>query len=522
MVYFKNRRHLNMVIATIILCLFTIMTVSAAPQTALGSNILHLPDAILEREYNTALPLAAAVGKVKSEVVEGQLPKGLETSGIWIKGSPKEIGRFEFKILAIDSLKQRVQQQFLLEVLNPPPPSLVVKIEDTNLPACIVCIPYNQSLKAEGGYPPYNWRFVNGRLPNGLSFDDGQITGNVRESIKRSTTYNITAEVKDSRQYSHVSEFELELVPNPQILLGVAVPDQVEEDSILLPSAVVDQPFRIHLPFVGGFGNINYSLTRGDLPIGIELKDGLIIGTATTCGDNDFTVTVKDSLGQSIQRDFNISTLPPSPPDLRITTNELPEAVMAETLTAVLRAEGGKKPYKWKIVDGTLPEWAELKGDTITGRPIYIDELGQCEFKVQVTDSCGGKDGPVNLSITVKENTLFPQPIVVNEGLPAATVSDYYFGAIAIQGGLPPYTFVFFEQAHPPGLLPNEGGWIAGIPTQEGQWELSVKIRDSLGQESEPKTLGLTVRKAAPHSIKFQKIVPPPAVMEKEYELYMR
>lgn len=68
-----------------------------------------------------------------------------------------------------------------------------------------------------------------------------------------------------------------------------------------------------------------------------------------------------------------------------------------------LSAEGGRPPYSWRLVEGRLPRGLALRGDgTIAGMVGKETRLGDCTFRVQVTDS-DGRTAAERLSIVVKE-----------------------------------------------------------------------------------------------------------------------
>ena len=68
-----------------------------------------------------------------------------------------------------------------------------------------------------------------------------------------------------------------------------------------------------------------------------------------------------------------------------------------------LLAHGGKPPYGWSLVDGTLPQGLELRENgTISGIVAGVNKLGEHEFTVAVSDG-KGKISSQKLSISLRE-----------------------------------------------------------------------------------------------------------------------
>lgn len=76
-----------------------------------------------------------------------------------------------------------------------------------------------------------------------------------------------------------------------------------------LPSGSVGAAYSATIQVVGGTPPLAFTVTRGKLPPGILMQpnSGILSGTPTAAGAYTFTVTVSDSSGQSITRDFTIN-----------------------------------------------------------------------------------------------------------------------------------------------------------------------------------------------------------------------
>ena len=422
-------------------------------------------------------------GRVTCQILEGSLPPGMLFHGHWLEGIPIQTGSFKFIIQATDEIQQQAKAEFDLDVVLPPARPLTLL--DHLLPPCVVCEPYQITLPVEGGYPPYAWDLIEGKLPEGLSIQDCNINGIVRQSITTEMPQVFTVRVRDTLGFSASQRFSFALSPNPHIAMFLDAPAGGLSNvpvPITLPLAIAGQPYTARLPIHGGLGATRFTIL-GSLPTSLQLQNHTVTGLPQHPCESTFEVLAQDELGQKVQGLFLLKILPPLPPPLRITTHELPPALLAEQYTAVLRSEGGYNPFKWQIVKGTLPSWAILRGDVIQGTPTNISDLGEARIEVKVSDSIGIEVGPTSLMIRVAANNRFPPPKVKSSKLAVGNVGLPYHVMLPITGGLPPYRLEVL-QSSPPGLNVNADGDIQGIPQTPGTFLLSLRISDSLGQSS--------------------------------------
>jgi len=153
-----------------------------------------------------------------------------------------------------------------------------------------------------------------------------------------------------------------------------------------VPVAVINKPYNFTLTALGGLGPYNWSIVSGNLPSGITLSSaGVISGTTTQTGDNNFTVQVTDS---------QKPVAAVASGALKLTSN-LPLAFKTTSLKLVpvnvpyqfaIQATGGAVPYGWKLLSGTLPDG--LHFDQQYG-VIYgtATVMGDFPLTIQVTDS---------------------------------------------------------------------------------------------------------------------------------------
>jgi tetratricopeptide (TPR) repeat protein len=159
-------------------------------------------------------------------------------------------------------------------------------------------------------------------------------------------------------------------------------------DSTSLPGAVLQTPYSASLRAAGGSGTRTWSVTSGTLPSGLSLNPatGIISGTPSAAGTSNFTVSVADSATppRSVSTSLSILVAPAAP--ILDIANSLPNGNIGGPFNAFLTATGGKTPYTWNIVAGSLPAGLSLAASTgaITGTPATA---GSFTFTVQVADS---------------------------------------------------------------------------------------------------------------------------------------
>jgi hypothetical protein len=162
-----------------------------------------------------------------------------------------------------------------------------------------------------------------------------------------------------------------------------------------LPDGYAGTAYSQTLTATGGKAPYSWSVTAGTLPAGLALSSaGVISGTPTTAGISTFTVQITDAnsvkAGKSLTIAINAA--------LSCATATLPDCYLGTTYNQTLTAVGGKAPYSWSVIDGTLPAGLALSSaGVISGTP---SNAGNSSFTVQVTD-VNNATATKALSITV-------------------------------------------------------------------------------------------------------------------------
>src|SRR5205814_3694785 len=127
--------------------------------------------------FNYAHTLVATGGRLPYtwSVISGALPSGVTLASAGpMFGIPTASGAFNFTLQVSDSAQVTASSALSIVVA----PQLKITSPST-LPAATMANPYNRTLAASGGTPPYYWSVSVGALPAGLSLNasSGAIAG---------------------------------------------------------------------------------------------------------------------------------------------------------------------------------------------------------------------------------------------------------------------------------------------------------------------------------------------------------
>ena len=257
---------------------------SSAPLSITSGS---LPAATTGSSYSTVLQASGGVAPYSWSATG--LPAGLAlNSGTGqISGTPSTAGNYTMTASVRDSQSSpaAVSKTFTLGITSTPPSALA--ITTSSLPAGTAGSSYSAVLQATGGATPYSWSATG--LPAGLALNSG--TGQISGTPSTAGNYTVAASVRDSQSSP--------LTASKAFSLSISA-STVSPVSILttsLPTATSGSSYNTMLQASGGVSPYLWSITTGQLPLGLSLNasTGVISGTPSASGTYGFTAAVRDA-----------------------------------------------------------------------------------------------------------------------------------------------------------------------------------------------------------------------------------
>lgn len=109
-----------------------------------------------------------------------------------------------------------------------------LRLLQASLPNAIVGEPYEQQIHATGGLRPYTFRLDSGRLPEGITLQNGALRGTPTATGQ----YDFSIAVSDGNLNKTVQEFRLTVTEVPPPTFTMAPPQTEVRDSVTLRAAV--------------------------------------------------------------------------------------------------------------------------------------------------------------------------------------------------------------------------------------------------------------------------------------------
>ena len=261
-----------------------------------------------------------------------------------------------------------------------------------------------------------------------------------------------------------------------------------------LPQGTINQAYSASLGGSGGALPYVWSVTPA-LPANLSLDTatGAITGTPTRQGTTSHTFTLRDTSvpSQSVEQTLSL-TVDPRPAVLTITTTSLPNGTVNQAYTQPVLATGGTGALTWSLVSGTgtLPQGLNLNQVTgvISGTPTAA---GTSSFTVRAADA-GGQNDTQALSILINAPT---PPAITTTTLSGGTVGQPYNQTLQATGGTGALTWSLASGSLPAMLSLSLAGVISGTPTNAGNSNFTVRVRDTLNQ-SDTQSLSIAVSAA--------------------------
>jgi hypothetical protein len=369
----------------------------------------------------------------------------------------------------------------------------VPAITTTTLAAGTEGTAYSQAIAKTGGAGAVTFTVSAGALPAGLTMSaSGTISGT---PTGPAGTASFTVKVTDSSTATPQTATQA-------LTIAIALPGPPSITTTTLPAGVEGTAYS-QMVAATGFGALTFTTSAGALPPGLALSSaGLISGTPT--GPNataNFTVMVTDSSNptQTATQALSITINLPAPPS--ITTTALAAGVEGTAYSQTVAATGGLGALTLTISAGSLPAGLSMNAaGVITGTPTGPN--GTANFTAMVTDHSNPAQSVTKpLSILIN---LPPAPSISPTTLPGGNVGTPFTHAVAVTGGLGPFTWSVSSGTLPAGLsFDTTTATISGIPTtQQVNVAFTIQVTDSSNpQQSGSQAYTVTIGAPLPLSI---------------------
>ncbi len=418
--------------------------------------------------YSATYSVSGGTGPYTYSKISGSLPPGMSLGNSTgkITGTPTAAGTYSFTVKVVDSKGNSDTADCTIVVSAS---TLDLQCGTCGNSSAATGTFYSAALAVSGGTGPFTFSAI-GSLPPGvlLNASTGAISGTPTTAGK----YTFTTKVVDSKGNSDTATCTI-TVANAAVNLECGTCGNSR--------ATIGKSYSVTLAATGGSGSYTYSMSSGSLPAGLALNSGTgaISGTPTQPGSYTFTTKVVDSKGHLDTVTCTIYVAAAAV-DLTCGTCSAGKATAGKSYTATMGVSGGKGPYTFSLVSGSLPQGLTLSASTgvISGTPSAV---GSATFTIKVVDANGATD-----TATCTITTIAP-PIELGCGTCGsgrAYTGTAYSATLPVTGGKAAYTFSVTAGSLPLGLSLNAAtGAISGTPASGsvGTRNVTFKVVDAYG-----------------------------------------
>lgn len=381
------------------------------------------------------------------------LPTGLTLSGNTVSGTPTTPGSSSVVFTVTDSTGRSQSSTVTVSVANP------ISISNSSLKSWTANqAGYSETLVSTGGNGAITWSVSSGALPTGISLVGNTLSGT--PTSVGTSTINFTATDVDGR------------TSTKQLTITVNQPLSIMTSSAA--TGTVGTLYSQTVSLLGGTSPAIWSVTGLETSgLFIDSLSGTITGVPLTAGTYTANVTVTDASGASKTKALTINVYN----SIVIPQPTVPNGVVLSSYTLDLsngNADfGGRKPYSWAVVSGTLPTGLGL-GSTgvISGIPTTS---GVYSLVVRAQDP-DGRSASVSITIQVLDKVQ-----VTTTSLATWTAGQSgYLQQLDATGGLGAITWVVSSGSLPTGVTLNgTTGALSGTPSTVGSYTFTATASDS-------------------------------------------
>ena len=453
------------------------ISITIDPYTAPSLSGSLLQYAMRTQAYSEQLSVSDGTGPFTWSIASGTLPTGLTINASTgaITGTPTDVSYTNrpLTVRVVDSLGSVVQYSYTLKYAD------VLDFPDT-YPDGNLSLAYDHTPVRVGGHSPFVYAITSGTVPAGLTFDTA--TGRLFGTPSAEVTVSLTMTCTDAA--GNVDTLSPSITINPAYT-AVDVSGSVSGNTATIEKASGSHTFSPNYAGVSvtnGTGSYTYSWARIS-------GSSLLSAASPTSLNTGFTGTVAP--GASASAVFRLTATDGTTSDTLDVTITITNSYVVPSLTGspslyAMRTKpysssygtsGGKAPFSWSLVSGTLPTGISLNASTglLSGTPTSTSYTNRT-LTIRATDAEGSQ---ANGTFTMQYVNL-----LALSGTPAAASENQPYSYTPTRtGGFSVFTYTVQSGTLPTGLSLNAStGEVSGTPTViTAGAAVTLRVTDSQG-----------------------------------------